>query len=131
MPLMRLSILELNDNLLVTLEPGTFCGLSQLKRLNLKYNHWTNLTTSTFDGLRQLEILYINSFKVLVLQPLTFMSLSKLAQLDMHGVPVVLTNNSVFKGMNSLTKYVQLLPVDITTKISRTSCKYTVCRSII
>ncbi len=103
MYLMRLSILELNDNLLVTLEPGTFSGLSQLKRLDLRYNHWTNLTTSTFDGLSQLENLDINSLKVLVLQPLTFMSLPKLVRLHMYGVPVVLTNNNVFRGMNSLT----------------------------
>ncbi len=45
--LTKLNWLRLNDNLLRTIEDGTFLHQSHLQTLDLRNNHWTNLTLST------------------------------------------------------------------------------------
>ncbi len=86
--------LDLNDNDLTVLLPGTFGGLEHLQQLRLDGNQLAALPAGTFDGLQNLQNLYLGGNKLVTLPPEIFNGLQNLRNLHLgHNELTTLPRN--------------------------------------
>ncbi|XP_072113394.1 SLIT and NTRK-like protein 6 [Mobula birostris] len=86
--------LHLGRNHLQNLEPGTFTGLSSLKRLHINGNNLEVLREGTFLGLDNLEFLQADNNFIQVIEPGAFSKLNRLKVLILNdnAIPFLPTN---------------------------------------
>ena len=98
----------------LTLEPGTFQGLSSLVRLGLSGNHIKSLEPGTFNGTPELIVLYLNRNRLSSLPVGLFDGLSRLEDLELADNRISDLQPGVFKDLTRL-KELQLRRNGLTT----------------
>ena len=83
--LQRFAILELQDNLLSNLEPGTFRGLSTLGTLNIGRNRLKRLVDGVFVDLINLTELHVDNSQLETIDQNVFADVINLQVLDLSG----------------------------------------------
>lgn len=107
----NLTVLDLSDNILSTIEDGSFQWLSTLQTLILTNNNIKRLTKGTFLGLKKLKKLQltkalVNSHKssLPVIEDFSFQTLSSLESLILQKSFFSKITENTFSGLTSLTE---------------------------
>lgn len=92
--------LDLGNNKIRKILPGTFEGLSELSALTLSYNRIEDLEPGTFRGLRNLKLLYLISNNITDIQPDAFLGLSIVNALHLSDNQLRHLNASSFASIS-------------------------------
>ena len=100
--LTRLSDLNLNDNIISEIQPGSFLELKNIKYLWLNNNKLTILKKHTFLGLENLKELTLDRNQISFLQNGTFKGLINLKELYLDGNALIRLQYHTFRELRSL-----------------------------
>lgn len=98
----QLTVLDLHNNLIESLEPTVFEGLSNLKQLYLYGNSLNRIKSDTFNSLSKLELLTLDDNKIGVLEARLFEGLASLKQLGLSGNRLAQIKSGAFKSLSKL-----------------------------
>ncbi|XP_050296915.1 insulin-like growth factor-binding protein complex acid labile subunit [Anthonomus grandis grandis] len=102
MGLIFLQKLNLADNLIETIEPGTFNGTKKIVTLDISGNNIHTLTASGFAELIALEELILHSNRIKTVDPGSFNGLSKLRILDLSSNQFISNLNKSVGDLHTL-----------------------------
>ena len=105
-------LLNLQDNIISSVEDGVFQSLNRLRFLNLQGNSLSSLNRSTFTGLPRLHLLYLRGNKLSEIRTGTFSYLLGIRSLDLSENHLTRIDGDSF---NNLTHLISL-------KLSMTQC---------
>ncbi|XP_076649811.1 toll like receptor [Halictus rubicundus] len=100
----NLTVLELGQNGITSIEPGVFDKLTKLSLLNLWQNRLTKIEPGTFDKLASLKSLDINSNELTTLSENVFQNLSNLEVLNLFGNNFTSLPGNIFQHNKKLIK---------------------------
>ncbi|KAL3888340.1 hypothetical protein ACJMK2_000710 [Sinanodonta woodiana] len=100
----NLIVLDLSDNLILSLPVGIFHDLNSLKTLNLSKNALTSLDSSTglFSHLRSLTHLYLGFNKLTRINNSMFRNMTGLSQLGLESNRISTIDSDTFQAIHSL-----------------------------
>jgi len=98
----KLQTLNLMDNKIKFINPGSFKNMQMLKQLYLLNNSLTVLKTNTFVGLLNLEELNLSRNKISILEIAAFNGLSRLKTLELWGNKLYSIGSFALHQMESL-----------------------------
>ncbi|KAL3888341.1 hypothetical protein ACJMK2_000711 [Sinanodonta woodiana] len=100
----NLIVLDLSDNLILSLPVGIFHDLNSLKSLNLSKNALTSLDSSTglFSHLRSLTHLYLGFNKLTRINNSMFRNMTGLSQLGLESNRISTIDSDTFQAIHSL-----------------------------
>ena len=123
--LAAVTLLDLSESGIGTLQAHDFRDLGRLQRLRLYGNSLTILPPSLFHGLSRLEQLALNSNQLRELPPELFRDLGSLERLWLYGNQLEILPDGIFSGLSELT-YLSLaensltdLPAGVFTGLSK------------
>ena len=96
------SYIDISDNKLVSLLPGSFNGLHTLDALGLSTNHLKSLPPQLFNGLHELQRLYLDNNYLDSLHADLFNGLHELRRLDLNNNYLESLPTDLFKGLRKL-----------------------------
>ena len=111
--------LDISDNKLVSLPPGSFNGLHELDELNLSTNHLKSLPPQLFNGLHELSKLWLGRNRLEALPQQLFSGLHKLYLLFLDHNYLVSLPSDLFNRLYDLrflylnNNYLESLPADL------------------
>ena len=100
--LATITMLDLSDMSIASLNSGDFDGMLSLRSLYLGNNELTGLPSGIFDDLVSLRELFLNSNKLTTLSGGIFSNLTSLTNLYLQGNDLSSLSSSVFDGLSSL-----------------------------
>ncbi|XP_006879284.1 PREDICTED: leucine-rich repeat-containing protein 24 [Elephantulus edwardii] len=101
-PLSALRRLYLHNNSLRALEPGAFRAQQRLLELALTGNRLRGLRGSAFSGLAQLRVLYLAGNQLARLLDFTFLHMPRLQELHLQENSIELLEDEALAGLSSL-----------------------------
>ena len=101
--LAAVTLLDLSESGIGTLQAHDFRDLGRLQRLRLYGNSLTILPPSLFHGLSRLEQLALNSNQLRELPPELFRDLGSLERLWLYGNQLEILPDGIFSGLSELT----------------------------
>jgi hypothetical protein len=101
--MINLTLLDLTDNSLHTLQTGVFCGLESLRKLYLNKNEINSIHEDAFCALSSLQILNLDENKLSFLEPRTFQGLSNLTALSLRQNVIEGFSDHVFEDLHKVT----------------------------
>ena len=100
--LATITMLDLSDMSIASLNSGDFDGMLSLRTLYLDNNDLTSLPSGIFDDLVSLRELFLSSNKLTTLPGGIFSNLTSLTNLYLQGNDLSSLSSSVFDGLSSL-----------------------------
>lgn len=100
-----LEFLNLGNNQISTLVPGTFSWLNSLQLLFLGENKITSIQSEIFIGLDSLQQLELYNNQISVIEPLSFSELSNLQELFLDWNKISIIKAQTFFGLGNLTSF--------------------------
>lgn len=94
--------LQLNENIISSIEPGAFGNLFNLRTLGLRDNHLKLIQLGVFTGLTNLTQLDISENKIVILLDYMFQELYNLRELEVGNDDLVFVSPRCFHGLSSL-----------------------------
>ncbi|XP_077981502.1 uncharacterized protein LOC144436558 [Glandiceps talaboti] len=101
--LTNLTLLEIREVKLTTIEIGAFNGLTSLRELDLTNNEISVIEKGVFDGLRHLVSLELDNNVIQHLPQGIFSDLERLQDLRLSGNKLSVVDSGVFDGLFSIT----------------------------
>lgn len=95
-------LLDLQDNNIQHIDPGSFAGLNNLVRLDLSGSNVMNISVGSFSGLSNLEILAMNYNKIVSLEEDVFEPLINLDLLSLDNNMIERIHLNAFRGLQRL-----------------------------
>lgn len=99
---LNLTVLDLSNNEIETIDDFTFSGQSYLHNLSLPRNKLTVIKRNTFDGLIALDALVLESNEIVSIEDGAFSTLVKLGKLYLFGNKLKSLNDNMFTGLTAL-----------------------------
>ncbi|KAI8491275.1 hypothetical protein Bbelb_309080 [Branchiostoma belcheri] len=100
--LTRLNYLNMNNNQITSIAPGSFRDLIRLNGLRLSGNRLQLLPRGVFQGLANLTKLHVDGNQLVLLIDNLFQDLTSLEVLDISSNPIVFVSPRAFYGLVSL-----------------------------
>ncbi|XP_043923243.1 leucine-rich repeat-containing protein 24 [Protopterus annectens] len=100
--LSHLQYLYIQNNSIVTIEPGAFRNQHGLLELALNRNRIHIISNSVFQGLEHLKVLYLSGNQITKLTDFTFCKLQRLQELHLQENSIELMEQQVMAGLSSL-----------------------------
>ena len=100
----NLESLNLSENHLTIIDPGTFDNLTNLHELNLYHNQLADINPKTFKGLANLQTLWITDNQLTTIGPGTFDGLANLQELYLGYNQLKNIDPMIFNGLTKLQK---------------------------
>ena len=101
---MRLSSLDLSNNIVSVIEDNAFSALKALRTLTLSFNRITRLGIASFRGLRSLQILRLQGNSIMSIHADTFTGLMQMQDLILAGNRLTSLPDSVFSPLVNLRR---------------------------
>ncbi|XP_072904740.1 leucine-rich repeat and immunoglobulin-like domain-containing nogo receptor-interacting protein 2 [Hemitrygon akajei] len=97
-----LEVIDISENIISSLEPGSFSNLFNLRSLRLKSNRLKLIPLGVFSGLSNLTRLDISDNKIVILLDYTFQDLHNLKSLEIGDNDLVYISHRAFSGLLAL-----------------------------